>query len=152
MSCVFQYAKIDAEEGGTFDAYIALSTWTDVGLGVAETATAVLVNYIASLSKEEAAKTIIWLALFSVALDVLEDQVLSGSSQALSAVGKVNIPASGFATTPPQEGCTGNEPVTSNSVRKLPSLPIWLLSSLRNYSSCVENTFAKGKLQDCVLL
>lgn len=73
-------------------------------------------NYIAPLSKAEAAKTIVWLALFSIAFDVMENEVLTGQSEALSSVGKVNIPASGFATNPPDEGCDGTEEVTQDSV------------------------------------
>ena len=151
MSCAFRYAKIDAEAGGTFDTYIAASEWAETGLTVAEGATAILTSYIAFLSKEEAAKTIIWLALYAVAINVLENQVLSGSSQALSPVGKVNIPGSGFATNPPPEGCTGNEPVTSNSVNRFLLPPILLFSSSLYNSSCVESMFARGKLRDSAL-
>ncbi|KAE9364360.1 hypothetical protein N431DRAFT_105536 [Stipitochalara longipes BDJ] len=116
LSCFFQYAKIDAEEGGTFDLYIEASKWVDAGLTVAENAPAVLVNYLASISKEEAAKTLVWLALCSIALDVVENAVLDGNSQALSPVGKVNIPAAGFATQPPDEQCDGSEEVTEDSL------------------------------------
>ena len=73
-------------------------------------------NYIASLGKAEAAKTIVWLALFSIAVDVMENEVLTGQSEALSPVGKVNIPASGFATKPLDDECDGTEEVTESSV------------------------------------
>lgn len=76
-------------------------------------------NYIGSLSKEEAAKTIVWLALFSIAVNAFENEVLSGESETLSPVGKVNIPASGFATNPPDKGCDGTEEVTQDSVRQV---------------------------------
>jgi hypothetical protein len=109
----------------TFDAYIEATEWIDAGFGVAQNAPAVLVNYITSLGKAEAAKTIVWLALFSIAVDVMENEVLTGQSEALSSIGKVNIPASGFATNPPDEGCDGTEEVTENSVS-----PVLLLNSV----------------------
>lgn len=115
MSCVFRYTKIDVEDGGVFDTYVAANKWLDAGFTLAQEAPAVLVKYISLISKEEAAKSIVWLAIFSVAVTIRENIVLSGQDQSLS-VAKINIPATGFATKPKDEGCDGSEPVTINSV------------------------------------
>jgi hypothetical protein len=101
------------------------------------------VNYIASLSQAEAAKTIVWLALFSIAVDVMENEVLTGESEALSPVGKVNIPASGFATNPPDEGCDGTEEVTQNSVS--PVVLLNLSTQLTSFQPLCLNSDCQGE-------
>ncbi|KAH9205881.1 hypothetical protein DL95DRAFT_470172 [Leptodontidium sp. 2 PMI_412] len=115
LSCVFRYTKIDVEDGGVFDTYVAANKWLDAGFTLAQEAPAVLVKYISLISKEEAAKSIVWLAIFSVAVTIRENIVLSGQDQSLS-VAKINIPATGFATKPKDEGCDGSEPVTIDSL------------------------------------
>ena len=75
-----------------------------------------MLSYLPTLGKAEAAKTLVWLAYASIAINVLENAVTDGTSQALSAVGKVNIPAAGFATKPDDEKCDGTEEVNENSV------------------------------------
>lgn len=116
LSCAFQYAKIAAEDGGTFDAYISVQQWLGTSLKLASNAPAVLSNYIALLGAAEAKKTIIWLAAFSITINALENQAISGHSSALSAIGKINIPSTGFATKPEDKKCTGAEPVNEDSV------------------------------------
>ncbi|KAH7390395.1 hypothetical protein BKA64DRAFT_757734 [Cadophora sp. MPI-SDFR-AT-0126] len=116
LECLLQHAKVDATEGGTFDTFVQVQKWADVGFGVAQDAAAVLVNYVASLSKAEAAKTIVWMALVSIAIETTYNEVNNWQKEVLVSVGKVNIPASGFATKPPKdEGCKGDEPITKES-------------------------------------
>ena len=116
LECLFQYAKTDATQGGTIDAFVQVSKWADVGFEVAQDAAAVLVNYIGSLSKAEAAKTIVWMALISIAIETIYNEINSGQKEVLVSVGKVSIPASGFATKPPDQGCKGDEELTKDSV------------------------------------
>ena len=123
LSCVLRYAKEDAAQDGLFEVYVAAQKWLEAGLTLAENAPPILINYFASLaSKEIAAKTLIWLAVYAIVADVVANNKLSGVSSAVDAVGKINIPKTGFATPQPDRKCTGKEPLHVDSV----SLPSYL--------------------------
>ncbi|RFU26541.1 hypothetical protein B7463_g9800, partial [Scytalidium lignicola] len=115
LTCAFQHSSVDTEAGGTFDSFIAVEEWQNVGITVAQTAPAVLTEYLTTLSADEATKAIFSLAMFSVVLDSIENSIISGSTASLSPEAKMNMPTSGFATNPPPKGCTGNEPIASDS-------------------------------------
>ncbi|CZT12957.1 uncharacterized protein RAG0_16592 [Rhynchosporium agropyri] len=125
LSCVFEYTKIDIKSGGTFDAYIMANKWLEAGVSLAQDAAPALVKFISVLGKEEAAKGIVWLAFYTILLDMGLNALIAGGDQSLPVVAKVNIPASGFASKPKDKGCEGDELVTKYSAprRNCPCIP-----------------------------
>ena len=100
------------------DSYVTVSTWTNAGLSVAQQAPAAVLAAFQGLTTEEEAKLVVWLSMFNIVVNVLLGQDLSGQSTKtiVLPVGKLNVPSSGFATPEANKGCTGNEPLTIDSV------------------------------------
>ena len=142
LSCVFPYTKLDAQAGGTIDTFVAAQKWLDVGFGLSQEAPAVLLKYVSALSREETMKSILWLAIFTVAVDELLIQVSKGQKLSLAPVAKVNIPATGFATKPnddePEKTCKGDEPVTKDSVSPATPRNLYLQANLCCTASMYE--------------
>ena len=87
----------------------------EVGVGISQSATAVLSSFIASLTPAVATKSLLWLAYYAVYLGAVENQLL-GSSETIAPVAKINFPKTGFATQSDDKQCTGEEERTSDSV------------------------------------
>jgi len=115
LSCVFELVSADTKEGGIFDLFVEPDTWANSGFELSTDAPEVLSQYIDSLgSKQLVAKSLAWLSIYAIGLLVALNNRLNAGDTMLHVVGKINLPSTGFATTPPK--CTGNEPLTINSV------------------------------------
>jgi len=112
---LLKHAK-DAE--GTFDVYVQAETWTETSIELAADADPLLVSAISAMSKAEQVKTILYLAAYTVAVNVALTAAVSGVKGIASLLGKINIPKNGFGdpNPPKKDKCSGSEEVTIDSV------------------------------------
>lgn len=112
------YATNDITSEGLVDGVVSdTGIWLETGMTLAADAPAAIAAAVASLSTAQQQQLILWLALFAIIQAAKESQLLSGTSGALSPIGKVNIPGTGFAAPDNEEkGCTGLEQLNIDSV------------------------------------
>lgn len=87
------------------DKYVDPEAWKDFAVTLADDAVAVLQTGLAGLTAPVRAKAILWLAIGAATINVLSDAKRLGQTLELAPIGKVNIPASGFATPISKTGC-----------------------------------------------
>lgn len=97
LTCLLDSAAKDTADGGLFDQYINPSTWQDVEIGLSPEAALALKQGLASLATTQLRKTLVWLAAYAAASQVVTAGIVySAGGKIDGLIGKLNFPKIGL--------------------------------------------------------